>query len=372
MLPVLPRELLWTDLKTMDEFFNLDPINEDYYEAFIKLNEEPFNIQADAIKVFNEVYYQVTRIVFERPVPAELDKYIAEIKADLGWNYSAGLVMSMSFWLVVNIEKKTRPLNKFFISAIRKRHGSSSFWKPFKHCFEKNRKDGKKITYDFLPRPIPIAQLQRVYIDWRTITRDYDLSSIEYIINLWDDHGEKRDVAKLIEASLSYGAVTKRNRIESEQLKRFFLNYLNSETNQGQDGFSCGQPCISHGYYRGMCSELERTVEIMKQKIFEIESDNERLNSLLNETKSKKEQERSFTLSLIVDYCKKSVEWDDVKSIVAMLNRLLRHDCTKEDGELVDSIEEAFKERVSGIQNIFNAPVGQKIDNVDKIINCDQ
>ena len=69
MIPFLPREFLWNDFQSMDEFFKLDPINEYFFEVFVKLHEEPFAVQADELKVFNEVYYQVTRIVYEHPLP---------------------------------------------------------------------------------------------------------------------------------------------------------------------------------------------------------------------------------------------------------------------------------------------------------------
>ena len=82
MLPLLPRQMLWTDLKMMDEFFELDPLNESFYEVFVTLREEPFDVQTDGVKVFNEVYYQVTRMVYEHPLPIDLPKYINEIKAN--------------------------------------------------------------------------------------------------------------------------------------------------------------------------------------------------------------------------------------------------------------------------------------------------
>ena len=58
----LPREFLWTDKKSMDDFFRLSPVNEDFFEVFQSLRNEPFNVAIDAVKVFNEVYYQVTRM----------------------------------------------------------------------------------------------------------------------------------------------------------------------------------------------------------------------------------------------------------------------------------------------------------------------
>lgn len=352
MLPLLPRELLWQDLPSMDDFFTLDPVNEEYFEAFLSLREDPFIIQADAVKVFNEVYYQVTRMVFERPIPSELDKFVSDIKANLGWNYSAGLVMSICFWFLVNIDKQSRPLNKFFISSIREKFSRSNFWKPFKHCFESNRKGGKHASYDFRPRPVNLSILKTMYLDWREITRDYELSTIEYILTLWDNYDDKREIAKMIEESLSCGVISKRNRTESEQLKRFFERYLDNESVPSPNGFSCIQPCISHGFYQNQAADLSRMVGVLKQKIFEIESENERLNSELNITKSEQNQERSFTLSLIVDYCKKKVEWDDAKSIVTMLYKLLRKNGTDEEYVLVDSIEDVYRQRFSGSTHI--------------------
>lgn len=55
----------------------------------------------------------------------------------------------------------------------------------------------------------------------------------------------------------------------------------------------------------------------------------------------------NFTLDQIVDYCKKRVEWDDAKIIVAMMNDLTRRIALEEETvELIDSIEESFKKIV--------------------------
>lgn len=140
MTPILPRVMLWTDKHSMDEFFRLDPINEAFFEVFITLREEPFAVQTEEVKVFNEVYYQVTRMVFEHPLPSNLSQYIADIKANIGWNYSAELVMSMAYYLVSLIDNNERPLNKFFTKAINEKFFECIYWKPFKHCFERLKK----------------------------------------------------------------------------------------------------------------------------------------------------------------------------------------------------------------------------------------
>ena len=85
---------------------------------------------------------------------------------------------------------------------------------------------------------------------------------------------------------------------------------------------------------------------------------------------------RTFTLGEIVDYCKDAVEWEDARSIVAMLNILLRRTGTDEELELVDSIKNEFvrrrygntflNARVSMQQPTINGPINE-IHNNDKV-----
>ena len=73
-----------------------------------------------------------------------------------------------------------------------------------------------------------------------------------------------------------------------------------------------------------------------------------RITALGFSDKQERGGERAFTLVEIVEYCKNCVSWEDTKSIVAMLNKLLRKDATEEDYALVDSIEEGFRQRFQG------------------------
>ena len=67
--------------------------------------------------------------------------------------------------------------------------------------------------------------------------------------------------------------------------------------------------------------------------------------------------EPTFTLSQIVEYCKKRVVWEDARPIVTMLNTLLRGYASHEDFEQVDGIETAFLKRTGvGIQ-VKNAEI---------------
>lgn len=346
MIPLLPREFLWKDFQSMDEFFRLDPINEDFFEVFVKLREEPFAVQADEVKVFNEVYYQVTRIVYEHPLPNELQRYMNDIKANLGWNYSAELVMSMSYFLIALIERNERPINRFFTKTINERFFVCLYWKPFKHRFETLKKERKSLEYQFPPCPYEADWFKDKYIQWKTITRSYDIGAIANIVNLWKEHDDKRTIAKMIENSI----VTSNYFIGKDvKLVQPILDMLARYQMPENTHWYASEDSIEYGI-DAKVSEIEQLKEekaTLQNRITELEADIERLNALL-ETNKETGTARKFTLLEIVEYCKGCVEWNDARFIVAMLNKLLRHIGTEEDSELVDSIETEFRQRVYG------------------------
>ena len=344
MLPILPREMLWTDKKTMDEFFELDHINEEFFEVFVMLHEEPFAVTANEVKVFNEVYYQLTRMVYEHPLPSDLDKYIADIKSNLGWNYSAELVISMAYFLLALIDKQVRPLNKFFTKAINERFFGCLYWKPFKHRFESLKKENRKLAYNFQPCPRDVWYFQDKYVDWKTITRGFDLGCLDDVINLWSDVEDKQEVAWLINDTSSFTSLSE---TEYNRMLRFLHIYMIS------DGSSSDNKWIDSFTHEDLQSlkvrinEMNSEKAVLQERIKGLETENEKLKALL-EKKKRNGKARRFTLVEIVDYCKSRVEWNDAKDIVAMLNRLLLKTGTREDSVLVDGIEEEFRKRRYG------------------------
>ena len=133
MTPDLPREFLWTELDTIEDFIRLDPMNEDFYELYLKFREEPFCVKIDAVKLFNEVYYQATRIFFEHPTSNAYPEYVSDIKENLAWHYSADLVFSMVFWLTDIMTEKPREVFRVYLMDMVI---GSKFWIPVRRCYE--------------------------------------------------------------------------------------------------------------------------------------------------------------------------------------------------------------------------------------------
>lgn len=109
-----------------------------------------------------------------------------------------------------------------------------------------------------------------------------------------------------------------------------------------------------------VCFAMEKLERVIEEQEHSEELDHvihrnlnqHRMATLAGPKKRETKKERQFTLVQIVDYCKNCVSWEDAKTVVAMLNKLLRVGGTKEEADLVDSIEKEFRQRIYG--NVTN------------------
>ena len=343
MILQLPREMLWTELKTMDQFYELDPVNKAFCEVLMTLHEKPFDVKSDEVRVFNELYYQMTRMMYERPAPRDLEKYQTDIMRNMGWNYSVELIMSMLYFMNSLIEKRELRLNRFFAITIEEQYAKCLYWKPFKDCYNGIRRS-ERLAYDFPPRPVSPSVLADKYVPWKEITNDYDADAIKEILSLWDNVLARRILVKMIR--LSFNSTSPRLRLAfNRQINSIQQTELFGKENSKDDS-SEWETRINELDSKLLVLEKENAV--FQQLTQDLQADNARLKALLEE-KNIHGEARKFTLVEIVNYCKDCVEWNNADSIVSMLYRLLlANGCTQEDIELVKSIETEFKNRKYG------------------------
>ena len=351
--PRIPKELLWTDLESMDDFFRFDPVNEYFFEYFSTLREKPFAVTLDAVKVFNEVYYLATRIKYESPSAFYMETYNQEIKADLGWKYSAELVMSMVYWISEVANPDVKPVVSPPRKYIKQECINTHFWLPFRKCCQKIKEKNLQLKYDFKPKPMPLDYIRKMYIPWYDFTKKYNLEEIKKVLNIWDDEEDRARVAAIIKDSLGRGGIFWGFRAADAKLIRLLDSYIEPEP-----CFMCAEPNPSEELkvLNERVSQLEDEKQALQGRINELEAENERLNALLEKNKEDGKA-RKFTLVEIVNYCKGRYDWDDVKSIQKMLYRLVfKHRGSTEEEGMVDSIEEEFMKRKYG-DNYYNANV---------------
>ena len=369
MKPILPREFLWTDKKTIDEFFELDPINKDFYKVLFTFREQPYSLSITPLRLFNEVYYQATRMIYEKAMPHDYSRYVYDTKGNVGWRFDAALVMTMVYFLLKLADTKKIHMNSIYMQIMFGDLAGTKYWTSFLAIFEDLKSRGIKTTYGFKPNPIGIHELQSMYVDWRKITRNYSLSCVDYVLKLWKKRSDKLVIARLISDSIDMKVLNGRVGDEDEQIKDYLEKYLyDRNRDEGSSADVCCEPYLSpqEKELQNRVSQIEKEKTALQQRIAELESENSRLNALL-EPKKQNGTARKFTLVEIVDYCKKCVEWRNAESIVAMLNKLLRRIATPEDSDLVDSIETEFFNRRVG--NNYYAPVGQVLEHVDRVEN---
>ena len=349
MKPKLPRALLWTDIESMDEFLKA-PVNQEMYDLFLKIKQRTMllkNSDYAVIKIFHEVYYQCTRIVYEQEPNIRLKDYITDIKSNMGTYNHARVIYGLIFFLFSRRKNNT---------LIEKQY-CSSFFLHFCMCDDKGIKGifnsesydpENKYSVDLSPRPNPTSQLDKFFIHWKDVTNDFNKECIVSVCKLYSDIEEIRRVYGMIRNScLAYSIVNNKpmkNMFPFNYDEEFrYLKYKYCDYHHIYNlKYSENEPPISPTY-----QELEKENQNLKKKLEAALSENESLKSKLNMTKPKRQQETSFTVSMIVDYCKRIPEYQCVEAIEKMLYKFIKM-CTEKEEKLIDSISEHFNNKKYG------------------------
>ena len=367
MIKGLPRPFLWTQKKTMDEFLNEDIYCVALYEHFIHLKDYNLkvDVKVDAVKLFNEVYYQLTRIYYEKPTPEDYSRYIVDIRANLGWSYSADLVMTIIYTYLRSKNGAINPLTSTFVRYIEYANSHGPFWQPFLTLTINIGNWPMKAPYPEKPCPVPPELLAAMYIDWKTITQHYDLKVVKDILDLWENDEDKKEVAKMINNNFSISRFRRSPFDKSYAETREFLKEIT-----GEDIMNLIESITDVNLSSEEISKIsERVVKekiALQNRVEELETEIENLKVLLS-PENNHGKNRKFTLVEIVEYCKKKHDYEDVRGIVAMLYKLLQNG-NKEESDMVESIDEEFNKKKYGY--IFeNAQVTMQQPTINGPIN---
>lgn len=343
--------MLWSDFNTIDRFYKIEPLNKRFHEMLKTISISLFNERKDDTMVFNEVYYQLTRMAYERALPTDLQKYEMDIRKEMGSNDAVGLVMSMAYHLMSLVEKDSRLFNSFLLLTIKERYEKCPYWKPFSFLYTRLSKGKRRVSYDFKPCPVPVKELTEKYVNWQEITGDYNAGALLEILSLWNSKSDEKILFEMISSSVKF-STPKIQQSFYNQVEPILITHLGKKENT-HEGSSELEKRIK---------DLDSTVLLLKNEnalyqnqIRDLQADNERMKSLLEEYKQEGAA-RKFTFIEIVNYCKDVVEWEDAKEIVNMMNYLLRGNATKVDYDLLDSVRAHFKnkkygDKVSGNKN---------------------
>lgn len=364
MKPKLPRALLWTDKTSMEDFLK-EPVNEKLYECYLYIKRSTLNDDGlkRPLKLFNEIYYQLTRLEYENDFNFDIDRYIQDIKANIGSLHSSKFVLRIMYAFLAIRENNPR-ISIFFFKILSDRLFQAYVNVNTCIMYFPNNFLKKRYVVDLAPKPLNIKDLDGELLRWDEITNNFNSSSIKEVLNLWNSNEEKINVLHMIEDAYMR---TRRRVVRFKEDKLYsplmadynFFSDLYSELGSKEEHFNIAAekvPLPSPSFV-----ELEEENYNLKKKIAHLESDNERMRSESNSLKAKKKRERAFTLSMIVDYSKKHLNFERSSIISGMLNKFLRdaRDYTQEECDLVDSIEielsnKKYGDTVMGDKNEFS------------------
>lgn len=225
MKPILPREMLWTEKKTMDEFFELAPENRTFYIAIIT-SDFPSSFTNDPVRIFNEVYYLMTRIIYEQPQPSELDRYYIEAKNQFKWRCGADVVMTLVYCLLNLTRKHVDSHYKDFVQAINESFCGCVSWIDITSHLYLIKQDGRRFNYSFFPRPMGLGWFEGTFISWSDITRNFDIECIEQVISLWEYPEEKMEIAMMMRDSLDFRIFSRKSASEHNEVLRILNKYI--------------------------------------------------------------------------------------------------------------------------------------------------
>ena len=227
--------------------------------CFLWLLRPDIAIQAEPVKVFNEAYYQLTRIVFERPDPVQMESYVQEIRADLGWSDSAPLVIAIACSLYTLCARPMHQLYGYLWWHIEELFGGSQYWQAFQKKVEQLQKRRWKVSSSFRPVPMAPGYFDYRYVDWSDITFRYQPSCIGAVLDLWSGVDDKKAIAERILKSMEDSGLYYPKGMECDQVREFLnRNFVIL----GESQWQTGEPQAK----RISVAELEKT-ELERQSL---------------------------------------------------------------------------------------------------------
>ena len=212
----------------MEEFFEDDYINHRFHDIYIGVKDGAFFPFVDELKLFNEAYYQLTRICYEKLflITEEYNRMVEEINAHVGWGGGLDIVMGMIYgyirlrlmpddWdydshldsildgtdLLPDSDKDyNKMLFESVMFTIYDMHHQNFYWDLFANVHFFMNKSQKEPPLN--PCPVPPEELEQIGLNWRKITHNYNEEVVAEILDLWRNAAERKKVAVLIGVEL--------------------------------------------------------------------------------------------------------------------------------------------------------------------------
>lgn len=195
----LPKQLIYTDRKTLDDFLREDDLNKELYNVYLQVKDKPYYFKFDAVKAFNEAYYIAVLAMNERKPESQVKEWYWNAQSNIGWVYAANLVMSMVYAILSLQENKPKRIDKV-LEVMQSMHFSKEHFPAFKKMAEQ---EIRRFNSDLTIHLCPVDKIDNIFNDdfdgWFDLTDDFDQSNIRKIVSLYPSKEERLKLIDLIE-----------------------------------------------------------------------------------------------------------------------------------------------------------------------------
>jgi len=207
----LPRTFIYRD-NELNDFLQDNPLNDALYDVFLNVKDNYYRKVIPAEKIFNEVYYQCTRLMLDSYPETNVRNYRDDAKVNMGTRYASDLVFSMVY-AVLSLQKEISPSIKRFLRYLEGQDLDNCYFPAFQE-FVKERQGRESYESDFTPCPEPPERILKygTFI-WSTVTDNYSQERIRMIVNLWEDKEDKLAILDKIEHDFDFDEECEKNKI---------------------------------------------------------------------------------------------------------------------------------------------------------------
>lgn len=191
---------IYTEKKDLDDFLHhpsTAELNQSIYNAFLSFR--PSNcIKSSALKIFNEAYYQATRVFADlHPEDNFIDGYFNNARDDLGSCHDAKLTFSIVFLLLSSTVHRNIKSATFQDAITQNLKDGNPYLDTFKKIAERYEANQIYFNNDFRPTPIDVSRPEKV--NWQAITRNFNATYIAEAITLGDSEDRQHSILDAIE-----------------------------------------------------------------------------------------------------------------------------------------------------------------------------
>lgn len=363
MKPKLPKILLWQDLELSE--IKSELLFDELNEVFDDIVNSGLGKKPSRRVVFNELYYQCTRLIYEDDPEPDLGMLDLDVMADVGTTRTAEIVFKLIFCLFTARMENSKNIEKTALGIFSYYGMNSEPSEKFSNFIQKHQK-GIKHYMALPPRPIKVSMLEYQGLFWDKITCNYNPQAIEEIAKLWPEKEDRIDVLYNIEmAYKSYKDETNSSDDSDKDQSSSSANepdfdVLRIRVRDYDSSMRAAEPDIQRPpTLFEQLKEKEEEIKTLKNANLDLRSKIEQIRSNNNESKSESNRERSFTFARIVEYCY-TLPREERLQIIGMLSVFLRDDCniTTEEKNILNDLNRyrtgARPDIVFGNKNVFD------------------